>query len=48
MKEISSIINMDKHPINDDDYINECNLSIKKNSLLILENLLCHIGVPYL
>ena len=40
MNDISSIINLIQHPIHDDDYINECNLSIKKNSLLILENFL--------
>ena len=40
MNDISSIINLIQHPIHDNDYINECNLSLKKNSLLILENFL--------
>ena len=40
MKNISEIVNLNQHPINDKDYVNECNLSIKKNSLLILENFL--------
>ena len=40
MKDISKIVNLNQHPINNTDYVNECNLSIKKNSLLILENFL--------
>ena len=37
---IKSIIDYNKHPINDINYIQECNLFIKKNSLLVLENFL--------
>ena len=37
---INSIVDYDKHPINDINYIQECNLLIKKNSLLVLENFL--------
>ncbi len=40
MNDINSIVNLIQHPILDNDYIHECNLSIKKNSLLILENFL--------
>ena len=40
MRDINSIVNLKQHPINDRDYVNECHLSIKKNSLLILENFL--------
>ena len=40
MNDIYSIIDYKKHPINDIKYINECNLLIKKNSLLVLENFL--------
>ena len=40
MSNINSIINLNNHPINDIKYINKCNLLIKKNSLLVLENFL--------
>jgi len=40
MESISSIVNVEKHPINENSYIHECNLLIKQNSLLILENFL--------
>mgnify|MGYP000594376985 FL=1 len=40
MKHINTIIDYNKHPINDVKYIQECNSLIKKNSLLVLENFL--------
>ncbi len=40
MEKINSIIDYNQHPINDSNYIQECNLLIKKNSLLVLENFL--------
>ena len=40
MKNINTIIDYNKHPINDVKYIQECNSLIKKNSLLVLENFL--------
>jgi len=40
MNNINSIIDYNKHPINDIKYINECNSLIKMNSLLVLENFL--------
>ncbi len=40
MTNINSIIDFKKHPINDSKYISKCNLLIKKNSLLVLENFL--------
>ena len=40
MSNINSIINLINHPIDDIKYINKCNLLIKKNSLLVLENFL--------
>ena len=40
MSNINSIINLINHPIKDIKYINKCNLLIKKNSLLVLENFL--------
>ena len=40
MKNINSIVDFDKHPINDNNYIKKCNSLIKQNSLLILENFL--------
>ena len=40
MRDINSIVDFKKHPINDDDYIQKCNALIKKNSLLVLENFL--------
>ena len=40
MKNINTIIDYNKHPINDVTYIQECNSLIKKNSLLVLENFL--------
>ena len=42
MNDITSIIDLNKHPINDDNYIKYCNASIKKNSLLVLESFLSH------
>ena len=40
MNAINSIIDYNKHPIDDPNYIQECNLLIEKNSLLVLENFL--------
>jgi len=40
MNSINSIIDLSKHPIGDNKYINNCNSLIKKNSLLILEDFL--------
>ena len=40
MDSINSIIDFNKHPINDFNYIQKCNSLIKKNSLLVLENFL--------
>jgi len=40
MNNISSIVDYNKHPINDINYIQKCNSLIKKNSLLVLENFL--------
>ncbi len=40
MNNIDSIIDYNKHPINDINYIKECNSLIKKKSLLVLENFL--------
>ncbi len=40
MNKIDSIIDCNKHPISDVNYIQECNSLIKKNSLLVLENFL--------
>ena len=40
MRDINSIVDFEKHPINDNDYLQKCNALIKKNSLLVLENFL--------
>lgn len=40
MNDIRSIVDFNKHPIDDINYIKTCNLLIKDNSLLILENFL--------
>ena len=40
MRDINSIVDFEKHPINDNNYIRKCNALIKKNSLLVLENFL--------
>ena len=40
MKRISSIVDIKKHPINDKNYILNCNSLIKQNSLLVLDNFL--------
>ena len=40
MEDLISIVDLKKHPINDYRYINKCNVIIKKNSLLVLENFL--------
>ena len=40
MDSINSIIDFNKHPINDLNYIQKCNSLIKKKSLLVLENFL--------
>ncbi len=40
MKNIDTIIDYKKHPINDFKYIQKCNSLIKQNSLLVLENFL--------
>ena len=39
-KDISSIVNISRHPIEVNDYIKKCNLLIKNNSILILKNFL--------
>ena len=40
MNDIKSIVDFNKHPIDDINYIKTCNSLIKENSLLILENFL--------
>ena len=40
MKKINSIIDYNKHPIDDVKYINECHSLIYQNSILVLENFL--------
>ena len=40
MNSLDRIIDFNKHPINDNAYINKCKTTIKQNSLLILENFL--------
>ena len=40
MKNINSIVDTEKHPINNESYIEKCNLLIRNNSLLVLENFL--------
>ncbi len=40
MKNINSIVDTEKHPINSESYIEKCNLLIRNNSLLVLENFL--------
>ena len=40
MRGINSIVDFEKHPINDNYYIKKCNALIKKHSLLVLENFL--------
>ena len=40
MRDINSVVDFEKHPINDNDYLQKCNSLIKKNSLLVLENFL--------
>ena len=40
MDSVNSIVDYNKHPINDFNYIQKCNSLIKKNSLLVLENFL--------
>ena len=40
MNDLISIVDFNKHPIDDMNYIKKCNLLIKNNSLLILENFL--------
>ena len=40
MDNINSIVDYNKHPINDFNYIRKCNSLIKKNSLLVLKNFL--------
>ena len=40
MNNINSIVDLEKHPINNNDYIKKCNALIKKHSLLVLENFL--------
>jgi len=40
MRDINSIIDFERHPINDNYYIQKCNSLIKQNSLLVLENFL--------
>ena len=40
MDKINSIIDCNKHPINNLNYIQECNSLIKNNSLLVLEKFL--------
>ena len=40
MNNISSIVNFNKHPIDDINYIKKCNSLIKDNSLLVLDSFL--------
>ena len=40
MRDINSIVDFERHPINNNHYIQKCNSIIKQNSLLILENFL--------
>ena len=40
MNNISSIVNLNKHPIDDINYIKKCNSLIKDNSLLVLDSFL--------
>tara|TARA_Y100000996_G_C22408831_1_gene596318 strand:+ start:73 stop:855 length:783 start_codon:yes stop_codon:yes gene_type:complete len=40
MQNINSIVNIEQHPIHDDIYIQKCNLLIRQNSLLVLDNFL--------
>ena len=40
MENLDDIINIEKHPINNDKYIKDCNKQIQKNSILILNNFL--------
>ena len=35
---INSIINLKKHPINNEEYLNDCLQNLRKNSVLVLEN----------
>ena len=40
MTNLEDIINIKKHPITDEEYINNCNMLIRKNSILILKDFL--------
>ncbi len=40
MTNLEDIINIKKHPITDEEYINNCNTLIRKNSILILKDFL--------
>ena len=40
MNNLKELVNIEKHPINDINYIDHCNSEIKKNSILILKNFL--------
>ena len=40
MNNLEDIVNIEKHPINNEDYIRICNKKIKKNSILIMNNFL--------
>ena len=36
MRDINTVVDFEKHTINDKDYIKKCNVLIKKKSLLVL------------
>ncbi len=40
MKNLAEIINFEKHPIHNQEYINNCNSQIRKKSILIMKNFL--------
>ncbi len=40
MDNIENIVNIDKHPINKEEYITNCRIQIEENSILILNNFL--------
>ena len=45
MTNITSIVDFSNHPIDDLNYINQCNSYIKENSILVLENFLLNISL---
>ena len=40
MNELEEIVNIQQHPINNEEYINKCKKQIQENSILILNNFL--------